>query len=269
MKAKTVGRQNNTALMIILMGSGFLASVAPAAAGSKFAQTNLVSDIPGLAQVWDPNLVNAWGISESPSSPFWISDNGTGLTTLYSVPPSGPPSASIVPLVVTIPGAVQGTSSAPTGQVFNTTSGFDLNDGGGKALFLFASEDGAISGWNPAAGTNAIIGATTPDAVYKGLAVSDLIGSPTLYATNFHAGTIDVFNSSFGSANLPGNFLDPNLPAGLRALQRQSLRQRPLCHLRDAGRRHGRRRARSRQRLRGCVRPQRQLDQAPDFRRAR
>ena len=213
MKAKTIGIQRDVTIMVTLMGAAGLlaASAAPASADPLFGQTNLVSDIPGLAKITDPSLVNSWGISESSSSPFWISDNGTGLSTLYAVPGSSPP-VTKQGLTVTIPGAVMGTTSAPTGQVFNSTSGFALGSSG-KALFLFDSEDGAISGWNPSLGTNAAIAVNnTPGAVYKGLAISDANGG-TLYATNFRAGTIDAFDSNF-NPTLTGEFVDPNLPAG-------------------------------------------------------
>jgi uncharacterized protein (TIGR03118 family) len=215
MKAKTIGTHRDVTPLVSLVGAAGLlaASAAPVSASTLFHQTNLVSDVPGLAMVTDPNLVNAWGISESSTSPLWISDNGAGLSTLYSVPGSGPPSATIVPLVVTIPGAVPGTTSAPTGQVFNALGGsgaFKLGNGN-PASFLFDSEDGAISGWN--GGTTAeIMVNNTPGAVYKGLAISDFMGG-TLYATNFRAGTIDAFDSNF-HPTLTGDFVDPNLPAG-------------------------------------------------------
>jgi uncharacterized protein (TIGR03118 family) len=186
------------------------ASVAPAAAQLRVDQANLVSDIPGLAQFTDPNLVNAWGISFDPTTPFWISDNGTGLSTLYSVPPSGPPSVSKVPLIVTIPPTAGGTMSAPTGQVFNGGAGF------GGAVFLFDSEDGVISGWN-GSGTSAVVDKDFGSAaVYKGLAISDPgMSDAVLYATNFRAGTIEAYDPNFDApASVTGNFTDPNLPKG-------------------------------------------------------
>ena len=191
-------------------------SVAQASADQRVAQTNLVSNIPGVAKFTDPDLVNAWGMSEAPTSPIWVSDNGTGLSTLYAVPGSGGEPVTKKGLVVTIPpappasGAVADTS-APTGQVFNNTNGFDMKNGNGNAVFMFASEDGAISAWN--GGTSASIEVKTPDAVYKGLAISNKDGG-TLYATNFHTGTIEAYNSSFKAAKLPGNFVDKELPGG-------------------------------------------------------
>ena len=216
MKAKTIGIRRDVTFMVPLWGAAGLlaASAAPVSADTLFNQTNLVSDIPGLALVTDPHLVNAWGIAESSGSPFWISDNGTGKTTLYSVAPSGPPSPSMLPFVVTIPSAGMDPHSAPTGQVFNFLAGsgaFKLNNGN-PALFIFDSEDGAISAWN--GGTTAEIKANNNPggAIYKGLAMSDFAGG-TLYATNFHSGAIDAFDSSFNPA-LAGEFVDPNLPAG-------------------------------------------------------
>src|SRR4029077_12638388 len=139
----------------------------------------------------------------------WISDNGPGLSTLYLVPGSGPPSVSKLGLTVTIPPTAGGTTSAPTGQVFNGGPGF------GGAVFLFDSEDGVISSWN-GSGTTAVVDKDFGSAaVYKGLAISDPgMSDAVLYATNFRAGTIEAYNSSFAPAGLPGNFTDPNLPKG-------------------------------------------------------
>jgi uncharacterized protein (TIGR03118 family) len=182
---------------------GLVVTLIPAPTWSAYVQTNLVSDIPGEAPITDPNLVNPWGISHSSGSPFWVSDNGMGVSTLYNG--SGQPFPVVNPLVVTIPSPTGGTS-APTGQVFNGSTSF------GGAPFIFATEDGTIAAWN--GGTNAVLAATTVDAVYKGLAIGNNGSGDFLYATNFRAGTIDVFNSSFTKTTLPGNFIDPNLPAG-------------------------------------------------------
>jgi len=124
-------------------------------------QTNLVSDLPGVADVMDPNLVNPWGISESSGSPFWISDNNAGVSTLYSVPGANNTPVSINSLVVSIPtpGDPLGASGTPTGTVFNidggktggfTVSGVDKNNMPitASAVFLFATEDGTLVGWN-------------------------------------------------------------------------------------------------------------------------
>jgi uncharacterized protein (TIGR03118 family) len=221
MKAKTIWKQRNVTLMVSLMGAAGLsaASVAPVFADPLFAQTNLVSDQPGVAKITDPSLVNSWGISESSTSPFWIADNGTGLSTLYAVPGATPP-VTKNPLTVTINPASGSATAAPTGTVFNGSAGAGFSIDGSKAIFLFDSEDGAISGWNPAFGTGstAVVavdhGSPNPSlgAVYKGLAISTLDGG-TLYATNFRAGTVEAYDTSFNPV-LTGEFVDPSLPAG-------------------------------------------------------
>src|SRR5438067_10078401 len=126
---------------------------APATAAEGYVQKNLVSNVPGLAPVTDPSLVNPWGMTSSASSPWWVSDNGTGVATLYN----GNTGAKQA-LTVTVPTQALGTPpSHPTGVVFNNTSGFALTGPGGngnKASFLFSTEDGVIAGWN--SGTSAI-----------------------------------------------------------------------------------------------------------------
>lgn len=180
----------------------------PAAAELLFNQTNLVTNdqMANPAQTTDPNLVNAWGISSSPTSPFWVSDNGAGVATLYNVNPNTN-ATSIASLVVTIPPAGSGT---PTGNVFNGNSGAFNGD-----LFLFVSEDGTISGWRGAPGTTAETLQVASDAnVYKGTTEATVGGNTYLYAANFRAGTIDVLKGSPGAPDLAGHFTDPNLPAG-------------------------------------------------------
>jgi uncharacterized protein (TIGR03118 family) len=185
----------------------------PAAQADFFFQTNLVSSIPGLATFTDPNLKNPWGISYSPTSPFWVSDQVTGKATLYNS--IGQPQA----LVVTIPSV--GATSGPTGQVFNPTNDFALSTGG-KALFLFANLDGSISGWNGAQGTLAQVVASTPDAVFTGLALGNNGSGNFLYAANEENG-INVFNATFGATTLAGSFTDPNLPAGFTPYNIQNI----------------------------------------------
>jgi uncharacterized protein (TIGR03118 family) len=167
----------------------------PSAAATALVQTNLVSNIPGLAAHTDPNLRNPWGIAENGSGPFWISDNHTGLATTYDT--TGTPLST----VVTIP-APGGGMGAPTGAQFNGDAAAF-----GGAHFLFATEDGTIAAWN--GGSSATLQVITPDGEYKGLAnVNDM-----LYATDFTLGRVDVFDSAF-APTLPGSFVDPNLPAG-------------------------------------------------------
>ncbi len=164
-----------------------------------YEQTNLVSDISGLAAHTDVNLKNPWGVSFSGGSPFWVSDQVTGVATLYNS--TGTPQA----LVVTIPGG------NPTGQFFNSTPDFKLTNNL-KALFVFSTLNGTIAGWN--GGTTAEIAANTPNAVYTGLALGNNGSGNFLYAADNKGGKIDAFNASFGPAALSGNFTDPNLPAG-------------------------------------------------------
>ena len=175
----------------------------------SFTQTNLVSDIPNFAANTDPNLKNPWGVSFSGTSPFWTSDQATGLATLYSA--AGTPQS----LVVTIPGGSTGPAG-PTGTVFNSASASFVLSNGTPATFIFANLNGTISGWNAGAGTTALVEATTAGAVYTGLAqfTPTGSGSPLLYAANSSAGRIDVFNSSFAPTTLAGTFTDPNLPTG-------------------------------------------------------
>jgi uncharacterized protein (TIGR03118 family) len=184
-----------------------------------------------IARFSDAFLVNPWGVSESQTSPFWISDNGAGVATLHNT--LGTP----LSLVVSIPspGDPLGNSGTPTGTVFNIASGagaFKVSGftAGGvatmqPAVFLFATEDGTIVGWNPGvnpagfdkakAGTYGIIAAAPPGAVYKGLAIAtDSSGTAHLYATNFHEGTVDVFGPTFQLVNSPGTFVDEKLPRG-------------------------------------------------------
>jgi uncharacterized protein (TIGR03118 family) len=177
-----------------------------------YLETNLVSDLPGVAINTDAHLVNPWGIAASSSSPFWIADNGTGLSTLYNG--SGTPQS----LVVTVPPpGGDMPPSAPTGIVFNGTTDFTVSSGGksGGAAFIFATEDGTISGWSPTVdATHAILEVdnSSTGAVYKGLALGSNASGNLLFATNFNAGTVDVFDKNFKKVNLP--FADPKLPTG-------------------------------------------------------
>ena len=152
-------------------------------------QTNLVSDIQGLAQIQDSSLVNPWGVSFSSTSPFWLSNQATNTSTLYSATPTG---ITKVPLTVNIPKTASGPQG-PTGQVSNNTSSFVLN--GMPAHFIFANLNGTISAWN--GGTVATVEATTPGASYTGLAIASNTAGSFLYAANDTQGTIDVFDGKF------------------------------------------------------------------------
>lgn len=195
------------------------AGLAPAA--NRYLQHNLVSDqtTAGADHV-DPNLVNAWGICTSATSPFWISDAGTGLSTLYTS--FGTPNATTKPAVPATSTTVAGGS--PTGCVSNTTAATFLipTSTGTTSSFIFATENGSISGWasavNPAQAI-VMIDNSSKGAVYKGLAIS----GARLYAANFNAGTIEVYDGSWQPVSLPGAFTDPGIPAGFAPFDVQTL----------------------------------------------
>jgi uncharacterized protein (TIGR03118 family) len=171
----------------------------------SFTQTNLVSNVPGLAANTDPNLRNPWGVAFSGTSPFWTSDQVTGLSTLYNA--AGVPQA----LVVTIPGGTPPTG--PTGAVFGNVAGSFLVNGT-PATFIFDTLNGTLAGWN--GGTTAVQMAATPGAIYTGLAEASNGTSNFLYAANSApGGKVNVFNSAWQPATLPGSFTDPMLPSGL------------------------------------------------------
>jgi uncharacterized protein (TIGR03118 family) len=185
------------------------------------------------AQQVDPNLVNPWGVSHGPGGPLWISENGTGVASIDAVSAGGVTLNAIPPVTIAPPSAGAGPAS-PTGQVFNTFQdggAFTLSDGS-PAVFLFATEDGTISGWNPQAGTQSIIAVNESidpadgseqlglGAVYKGLAIADTDHGPTLYAANFRHGTVDMFDQNF---NAIGSFTDPSVPAGFAPFNVQVL----------------------------------------------
>lgn len=194
--------------VLFACGAGIIEAATSGSAPNSYLQHNLVADTPGVADVTDPNLVDAWGISESSTSPFWISDNGTGLTTLYNT------SGAIIPLVVTIaPPKGQTSAAAPSGQVYNNTQAFVLANGK-PASFIFVTEDGTVSAWNGGAETTLEVDNSASGAVYKGVALGANASGPLLYAANFNAGTVDVFNGTFAPAKTEGSFTDPNLPAG-------------------------------------------------------
>ncbi len=182
-------------------------------AANVYKKRNLVSDINGVARITDRNLVNPWGLSFGPATPAWVADNGADVSTLYT----GGVRRSIpvtVQLVVGIP------AGAPTGTVFNPTGGFKVN--GAPAKFIFDSEKGTITAWN--AGTEAVTEATTPNAIYKGLAIASKGGATFLFAANFHAATIDVFDDAFAPVTTPpGAFTDPNLPKGFAPFNVQEI----------------------------------------------
>ena len=215
-----------TALLIVAMLS-LATSVVHA---DTYSWTNLRSDIAGVAQHTDSNLVNPWGMTVSNNSStgiIWISDNGTGVSTLYRQNGTAVPSEAN-PLVVTIPTAARNKDGGnPTGIVSNTTGFFKVTKNGNSlsARFIFVSEDGSISGWNPTLdSTNAIIAvdngtnnSVMKSAVYKGAALGTVtMGTVThnfLFVTNFRTGQVETYDENFQQVN-PNGFADPTLPAG-------------------------------------------------------
>jgi uncharacterized protein (TIGR03118 family) len=191
-----------------------------------FMQTNLVSDGSVSAANVDPNLVNPWGVAFSPTGPFWVSDNGMGVATIYDGSGANVTVAGHTAITIASPPDQQGPS-APTGQVFNNTSGFQISEGGVSApsVFIFATEDGTISGWNPTVDSgSSVLEADNSQggegAVYKGLTTVQTGGGPLLYAANFRAGTVDVFDQNFKQVN---QFTDRFVPSGYAPFNVQDL----------------------------------------------
>jgi uncharacterized protein (TIGR03118 family) len=197
---------------------------------TSFLQTNLVSDIAGLAQFTDAHLKNPWGLAYSPTGPFWVSDNNVGVSTIYDG------QGQLQTPIVTIPLPAGGSGTArPDGIVFNgDTTAFMVTAGTqtGSSQFIFATEDGTISGWSPDVDqTHAILKidkSANPSAgngaVYKGLAIgTDSTGRLLLYAANFRAGAIDVFDKNFQATTVSGGFQDASIPVGFAPFNIQNV----------------------------------------------
>jgi uncharacterized protein (TIGR03118 family) len=207
--------KSNTCKLSMIAGATLALVTTFPAHAQFYRQTNLVSDIAGMAELQDLQLVNPWGASHSATSPFWVSDAGKSVTTLYSVNPT----TGVVTknsLVVTVP--------VPSGQVFNgVATDFPVTSGAssGSSAFLFAGLNGKIYGWSPAVpppppSTMAQLGATgTIPVAYTGIALGLRSGVQFLYAANPAGNRIDVWDHSFTLTPLPGTFTDPTLPAGM------------------------------------------------------
>ena len=207
-------RTNPVSLSAIVLAVGLTGAALPSHAVQVSVQ-NLVTDDPAAnpAQITDPGLVNAWGISYSSTSPFWVSSNGGGTSTLYKVDPVTQ-TTSKVALTVAIPGA-----GNVTGQVFNSGGASQFNGDN----FLFVSEDGTVSGWRGSLGTTAETLASSATSIYKGAALATIGGNSYLYAANFGLGSIDVIKGNGGALNLTGSFTDAALPAGYSPFNVQML----------------------------------------------
>jgi uncharacterized protein (TIGR03118 family) len=193
---------------------------------SAFLQTNLTSNIAGLAQNLDSNLINPWGLTSGPGSPFWVSDNQTGAATLYNG--QGSPQSLIVNIPLNPNDSPAQPHATPTGTVFNTSgSGFDLTSGNDKtsADFLFDTLDGTIAAWNPGVNLhNAVSEVKVAGAVFTGLAIDagTAPGQGQLYAADWGKGTVDVFDSKFNQID-KGAFQDKKIPSSFRPFNVQDI----------------------------------------------
>jgi uncharacterized protein (TIGR03118 family) len=200
-------------VLVALLFTFLLGPGSPAGAES-FGAINLVTDDQSVnsAQITDPDLKNAWGVSHSSGSPFWVSSNGGGVAVLYSVNPTTNATTKQGLTVTIPPTSPVGTQGTPTGQVFNSSN---ASGAFGGDLFLFVSEDGTISGWRGALGTSAETLQLASDAnVYKGTTLLTVGSNTYLLSANFRAGTIDVLKGNAGAPDLAGKFTDPGLPSG-------------------------------------------------------
>jgi len=190
---------------------GVAVCVSARVSAQHYQQINLVSDVAGLAATQDPNLVNPWGLTASGTSPWWVADNGTGVSTLYNG------AGQKLSLVVTVPPPLGSPPpSTPTGIVFNGSSDFQVGPNQ-PARFIFVTEDGTISGWNPGANpTNAILKVSNAgSAIYKGATLAQANGANFLYVANFFNGSVDVFDKNYVQVPVPaGAFTDPDIPSG-------------------------------------------------------
>jgi uncharacterized protein (TIGR03118 family) len=210
---KTINHYRTIALLSLAVAMFAAAS----ARADTYSWTNFQSDIPGVAQHIDPNLVNPWGMAAGSTGTIWVSDNGTGVSTLYNQ------DGTAVPLVVEIPTAARNRDGAnPTGVVFNSTAFFQVTKNGtsAPAIFIFVSEDGSISGWSPTLDqTHAIVAVDNGTnhgvnrAIYKGATLGVANGHNFLFVTDFHTGKVETYDENFHQVN-PNSFVDPNLPAG-------------------------------------------------------
>jgi uncharacterized protein (TIGR03118 family) len=191
------GALSRSLLVVVVVSA--LGVVAPAQASSpnRYAVHDLTSDQAGVADNQDPNLVNAWGLTAGPTTPWWVADNGSDLSTLYNA--AGMPQS----LVVSVPGA-------PTGAVFNSTAG-PFPVGSANARFIFATEGGTILGWAGGTAATPEVDASPAGAVFKGLAIATTPAGPRIFATDFHNGAVDVFDAAWQPVPHAG-FVDPFLP---------------------------------------------------------
>lgn len=208
-----------TAIVLPLMAAS--AARADGDDRTVYLQTNLVSNTMAEAQPADPDLQNSWGVANFPGGPLWISDNNDGLSTLYDGNGVKQGLKVMIPLP---PGRVAPPAAAPTGMVWNPTSNFTITANGVTvpAIFIWVSEDGTITAWNPAADpivgglskASLVVDNSASGAVYKGLAFGTNKHGTFLFASNLNAGTVEVYDQTFKRATLDGDFSDATIPAG-------------------------------------------------------
>ena len=205
---------------LAVLASGVAAGAAPSQAQTvTIVRDNLVSNLTGHAKTPDMHLLNPWGMANSPGGAVWISDNNSGFSTLYTG------AGDIVPLVVKVAPAPGQAVGSPTGIVWNPVAGsgqFMFMEQGATeaAFFIFASEDGTISAWAPIPGaatptsTTTVVDNSAGGAVYKGLSFGTNASGNYIFATNFRAGAVEAYDSTFKRATLTGKFQDSHIPAG-------------------------------------------------------
>jgi uncharacterized protein (TIGR03118 family) len=188
-----------------------------AGTGMSYVATNLVSDVNTASNPYssanvDARLVNGWGVAFNPQGFVWVANEGTSTSTLYDG--NGMPQS----LIVSIPPGTAGSAN-PTGIVFNGSQGFQVTQGGlsGASVFIFVGQAGTVSGWSPNVNLNSavkVVDGAAQSKVYKGLAIASQGSASFLYATDFHNGVVDVFDSTFTQVARAGAFTDATLPAG-------------------------------------------------------
>jgi len=202
------------ALLALVVG------LAPRPAAAQYTMAGLVSNLSGRAVWTDPNLVNAWGIANSSSGPFWISDQGTGLSSFYNG--TGSPFG-----MVTVPGAPGNALGSPTGIVYNgDSSSFLVTQNGvsGSSIFIFVTLDGTISGWSPAVNPSEAVVAvdnSASGAIYTGLAIATTSSGSFIFAADSWNNEVDMYDANF---NLVKHITDPTIPAGFTPFNAQTIK---------------------------------------------
>jgi len=201
-RVSAFGGWRKSGLFLFALATVAVLAASPAAAQNPktYVITPLVSNNGAPGTAVDAHLVNAWGLVAGPTTPWWVSDNGADLSTLYNA------AGTKIPLEVSV-------AEAPTGVVFNGGSSSFLI-GGARARFIFSTERGTIAGWNGTGAAQVKVDSSGDGAIYKGLAIATTATGPQLYATDFHNARVDVFDATWAAVRTPGGFADPNLPSG-------------------------------------------------------